>query len=158
MASINKFIGIGNVTADAEVRYAPSGDAVCSITIACNEKWKSKDGEQKESVEFVKVAFFKKLAEVAGQYLKKGAAVYVEGKLKTRKFTDKQGVERYVTEVHADAMQMLGGRDKDEAQSTPVDLGVSQAYKSPFASKNKASKTPAPAQGGFSDFDSDIPF
>lgn len=111
MASINKVIIVGNLGREPETRYMPSGDAICNIAIATTDKWKDKGtGEQKESTEWHRVAFFGKLAEIAGQYLAKGSSVYIEGKLRTRKWTDKDGVEKYTTEIIADTMQMLGGK------------------------------------------------
>jgi single-strand DNA-binding protein len=111
MASVNKVIIVGNLGKDPETRYMPSGDAMTNIAVATTDKWKDKaSGEQKEQTEWHRVSFFGKLAEIAGQYLKKGSQVYIEGKLRTRKWTDKDGVEKYTTEVIADSMQMLGSR------------------------------------------------
>lgn len=113
MASLNKVSIIGNLGRDPETRYMPSGDAMTNIAVATTEKWKDKaSGEQKEATEWHRIDFFGKLAEIAGQYLKKGSQVYVEGKLKTRKYTDKDGVEKYSTSVVADTMLMLGGVPK----------------------------------------------
>ena len=111
MASVNKVIIVGNLGRDPETRYMPSGDAITNIAVATTDKWKDKStGEQKEATEWHRVSFFGRLAEVAGQYLKKGSQVYIEGKLRTRKYTDKDGVEKYSTEIVADVMQMLGSR------------------------------------------------
>ena len=111
MASVNKVIIVGNLGRDPETRYMPSGDAMTNIAVATTDKWKDKtSGEQKEATEWHRIAFFGKLAEIAGQYLKKGSQVYIEGKLRTRKWTDKEGVEKYTTEIIADTMQMLGGQ------------------------------------------------
>lgn len=111
MASVNKVILLGNLGKDPEVRYAASGDAMCNITLATTDTWKDKTtGEKKEATEWHRVAFFGKLAEIAGQYLKKGSQVYVEGSLRTRKWTDKEGQERYTTEIRADEMKMLGSK------------------------------------------------
>ncbi len=108
---INKVIVLGNLGKDPEVRYMPSGGAVTNITIATSETWKDKDtGEQKEQTEWHRIVFFNKLAEIAGQYLKKGSQVYIEGALKTRKWQDKDGQDRYTTEIVASEMQMLGGK------------------------------------------------
>jgi single-strand DNA-binding protein len=118
MASVNKFIGVGNLGRDPETRYMQNGDAVTNIAIACTETWIDKNTkEKKEQTEWVRVTFFRKLAEIAGQYLKKGSSVYVEGKLQTRKYTDKDGIERYTTEIIADSLQMLGGGPKSAAQN-----------------------------------------
>lgn len=120
MASVNKWIGIGNLGRDPEVRYSPEGTAVCNISIACTNSWKDKStGERKEETEWVRVVFYNRLAEIAGEYLRKGRSVYVEGRLKTRKWQDKDtGADRYSTEIVADQMQMLGGRDDSGAQNT----------------------------------------
>lgn len=112
MASVNKFIGIGNLGRDPETRYSQDGGAVTNISIGINESWKDKaTGEKKEVTEWVRVVLFNRLAEVASQYLKKGRPVYIEGKLRTRKWTDKYGNEKYTTEVLADQMQLLGSRE-----------------------------------------------
>jgi single-strand DNA-binding protein len=115
MASVNKVIVVGNLGRDPEERSFPDGSPVCNITVACSEKYKDKQGEQKEVTEWINVVFFGKLAEIAGQYLKKGSSVYVEGKLKTEKYTDKNGVEKYSTKVIANSMQMLGGKPSGES-------------------------------------------
>src|SRR5438309_10042897 len=110
MASVNKVILIGNLGADPETRYLPAGDAVTNIRIATTEAWKDKSGEKQEHTEWHRIAFFGKLAEIAGEYLKKGSPVYVEGRIRTRKWQDKEGQDRYSTEIVADTMQMLGSR------------------------------------------------
>ncbi len=117
MASINKAIIVGNIGKDPEVRYAANGDAICNITVATSESWKDKStGEKKEATEWHRISFFGKLAEIAGQYLKKGSQVYVEGSIRTRKWTDKEGQERYTTEIRGDQMVMLGGRQEGGVQ------------------------------------------
>jgi single-strand DNA-binding protein len=110
MASVNKVILIGNLGADPETRYLPSGDAITNIRIATTEAWKDKGGEKQEHTEWHRIAFFGKQAEIAGQYLKKGSPVYVEGRIRTRKWQDKDGQDRYSTEIVADRMQLLGTR------------------------------------------------
>ena len=111
MASVNKVIIVGNLGRDPETRYMPNGEAVTNVAVATTESWKDKSsGEKKELTEWHRITFYRKLAEIAGQYLKKGSQVYVEGRLQTRKWTDKDGVERYTTEIIADSMQMLGSR------------------------------------------------
>ena len=111
MASLNKVLIIGNLGRDPETRYMPSGDAMTTIAVATTETWKDKQtGEKKEATEWHRVTFFGKLAEIAGQYLKKGSQVYIEGSLRTREWTDKENVERYTTEIRADVMKMLGGK------------------------------------------------
>jgi single-strand DNA-binding protein len=110
MASVNKVILIGNLGRDPETRYMPDGGAITNISIATTETWKDKQGEKQEKTEWHRVAFFGKLAEIAGEYLKKGSQVYVEGRLQTRKWQDKDGADKYTTEIVANAMQMLGSR------------------------------------------------
>ena len=111
MASVNKVIVVGNLGQDPEMKYMPNGEAVTNITVATTESWKDKtSGEKKEITEWHRITFYRKLAEIAGQYLKKGSSVYVEGKLQTRKWTDKENIERYITGIIADSMQMLGGK------------------------------------------------
>jgi single-strand DNA-binding protein len=111
MASVNKVILVGNLGADPETRYMPNGDAVANVRLATTESWKDKaTGEKREITEWHRVVFYRKLAEIVGQYLKKGSAVYVEGRIRTRKWQDKEGQERYTTEIEASEMQMLGGR------------------------------------------------
>lgn len=120
MASLNKVQIIGNLGADPETRYTGSGDAVTNIRIACTESWTDKNsGEKRESTEWVSITFYRKLAEIAGKYLKKGSQVYVEGRLKTERYTDKNGVEKYSTKVEATEMKMLGGKQPAEQQSQP---------------------------------------
>ena len=114
MASVNKVILIGNLGKDPETRYMPNGDAVTTITLATTDTWKDKNGEKQEKTEWHRVVFYRKLAEIAGEYLKKGRPVYVEGRLETRKWTDKQGVERYTTQIIADNMQMLGTKTSND--------------------------------------------
>lgn len=111
MASVNKVLLIGNLGQDPTVRYTPGGDAVCNLRIATNEVWKDKAGEKQERVEWHTIVLFGRQAEVAGEYLSKGKPVYIEGRLQTKKYTDKEGVEKYSTEIIADRMQLLGGRD-----------------------------------------------
>ena len=112
MASVNKVILVGNLGRDPETRYATSGAAICNITIATSRQWKDKtSGEKREETEWHRVVFYDRLAEIAGEYLKKGRPVYVEGRLKTRKWTDKEGQDRYTTEIIAEEMQLLGSRE-----------------------------------------------
>src|ERR687890_1446146 len=110
MASVNKVILVGNLGRDPETRYMPDGGAITNVSIATTENWKDKNGEKQEKTEWHRVAFFGKLAEIAGEYLRKGSPVYVEGRIRTRKWQDKEGQERYSTEIVADRMQLLGGR------------------------------------------------
>jgi single-strand DNA-binding protein len=130
MASVNKVIIVGNLGRDPETRYTSSGDALCNIAVATTDKWKDKQtGEQKEQTEWHRVSFFGKLAEIAGQYLRKGSQVYIEGSLRTRKYTDKDGVEKYSTEIRADSMQMLGNRP--DAQPAPQQRQAPQRQPAP---------------------------
>jgi len=154
MASVNKVILIGNLGRDPEVRYMPSGDAVANITIATTETWKDKAGEKQEQTEWHRVAMFGKTAEIAGEYLKKGSQVYIEGKLQTRKWTDKEGQERYTTEIRADRMQMLGSRSGGSERMAPPDDDA--APRSSAAPAKKAAG--AGKAGGFDDIEDDIPF
>jgi single-strand DNA-binding protein len=151
MASVNKVILIGNLGRDPEVRYMPSGDAVANITIATTETWKDKSGEKQEQTEWHRVAMFGKTAEVAGEYLKKGSQVYIEGKLQTRKWTDKEGQERYTTEIRADRMQMLGSRSGGSERMAAPDEEAPRA-----AAARKSA--PQGKGGSFDDLEDDIPF
>jgi single-strand DNA-binding protein len=148
MASVNKVILVGNLGRDPEVRYTPNGDSITNITIATTDNWKDKaTGEKKEATEWHRVVFFGKLAEIAGQYLKKGRQVYIEGALRTRKWQDKEGTDRYTTEIVANEMKMLGSKPEGAAAA-------------PAASRPEQSAAPAPAAtgGNFNDFEDDIPF
>lgn len=121
MASLNKVLLIGNLGADPELKYMTSGDAVANIRLATTDSWKDKaTGEQREATEWHRVVFYRRLAEIAGQYLKKGSQVYIEGRIKTRKWTDKDGIERYTTEIEATEMKMLGSRRDDQGGSRPA--------------------------------------
>jgi single-strand DNA-binding protein len=128
MASVNKCIFIGNLTKDPEVRYMTNGEAVANVNIACNEQWKNKAGEKQESVEFVNLVFYKRLAEIAGEYLRKGAPIYAEGKMKTRKW-EKDGVTRYTTEIIVNEMIMLGGKSDKPEQSQSAEKPNRDAFK-----------------------------
>jgi len=156
MASVNKVILVGHLGKDPEVRYMPNGDQVTNITVATTDSWKDKStGEKKEATEWHRVVFFRKLAEIAGQYLKKGSQVYIEGSLKTRKWQDKEGQDRYTTEIVADAMQMLGKREggggpPPTGSATPPAQGQGQGQQQ---------RPAGGAQGGATgDFEDDIPF
>lgn len=163
MASVNKVIVIGNLGRDPELRYTPSGAAVCNVSIATTRNWKSKDsGERVEETEWHRVVFYDRLAEVAGEYLKKGRPVYVEGRLKTRKWQDKEGRDTYTTEIIAEQMQLLGGREGGGMGGGGMgddDGGHAPTRREAPASKPAASK-PAPGKSatGFDDMDDDIPF
>jgi single-strand DNA-binding protein len=156
MASVNKVILVGNLGRDPETRYSPDGAALTNITIATTYQWKDKAGEKKEETEWHRVVFFGRLAEIAGEYLKKGRPVYIEGRLRTRKWQDKDGQDRYTTEIVADQMQMLGSREGagGGGGSSPPDR---DGPPSSGASSGGASKPSKPA-GKFDDFEDDIPF
>ena len=150
MASVNKVIIVGNLGRDPEVRHLPSGDAVANISVATTDRWKDKaTGEMKEATEWHRIGFFGKLAEIAVQYLKKGSQVYIEGSLRTRKYTDKDGVEKYATEIKADTMQMLGSRESG---------GAAPEQRQAPAQRPAAAPAARPAPAGFDDIDDDIPF
>ncbi len=171
MASVNKVIIVGNLGRDPETRTFPSGGRVCNVTIATTERWKDKtSGEMKEATEWHRVVFNDRLAEIAGEYLRKGSQVYVEGSLRTRKWTDKDGVEKFTTEIRADEMKMLGKREGMGSPSGGDDDG---GYDSAPRRSAPPSRAPAPAAAqrtggsaggaakpasGFDDMDDDIPF
>jgi single-strand DNA-binding protein len=172
MASVNKVILIGNLGRDPETRYMPDGGAITNISVATTDVWKDKQGEKQEKTEWHRVAFFGKLAEIAGEYLKKGSQVYVEGRLQTRKWQDKEGVDKYTTEIVADRMQMLGSRqgmgggaDREasgpDREGAPAREGASVREGAAVrdGSSAKGAAKPAKAAGGkFDDFEDDIPF
>jgi single-strand DNA-binding protein len=171
MASVNKVIIVGNLGKDPEIRTFPSGGQIANVTIATSERWKDKQtGEPREATEWHRVVFHDRLAEIVGQYLRKGSQVYVEGSLRTRKWTDQSGVEKYSTEIRADEMKMLGSR---QGMGQPADEeggdGYDSAPRRPAPASRQAPATvaapaqrpPAPApkaSSGFDDMDDDIPF
>ena len=162
MASVNKVILIGNLGRDPETRYMPDGGAITNISVATTDVWKDKNGEKQEKTEWHRVAFFGKLAEIAGEYLKKGSQVYVEGRLQTRKWQDKDGQDKYTTEIVADRMQMLGSRqgmgggDRDRGAGGAGGGGGGEDRSAAGAAKPAAK--PAAKGGKFDDFEDDIPF
>ena len=177
MASVNKVIIVGNLGRDPETRYLPSGDAVSNINVATTDRYKDKaTGEMKEATEWHRISFFGKLAEIAGQYLKKGSQVYVEGSLRTRKYTDKDGVEKFATEIRGETMQMLGGRqgggapmgggqpagEQQGGWGQPQQPQASNQFSGSQQSQNSrpAQNTPPAASSNEPpmDFDDDIPF
>jgi single-strand DNA-binding protein len=174
MASVNKVILVGNLGADPETRYLPSGDAVANIRLATTDRFKDKtSGEMKELTEWHRVSFFGRLAEIVNEYLKKGSSVYIEGRIRTRKYTDQAGVEKYATEIVAEQMQMLGGRSGagggggDEGYSrAPAERsggggasrGAAAGGRPAGGNAGGASRPSAPAGGGFDEMDDDIPF
>lgn len=149
MASLNKCLFIGNLTAAPEIRAMPNGEQVANFTIALNERYKAKDGNIVENVEYVRIVLYRRLAEIAGQYLHKGSQVYIEGRLKTRKWQDNNGQDRYTTEIQGDNLQMLGGRNQDAAQNQ---LPKQQDKQQKAQSKPQQSNPPVDA------FDDNIPF
>ena len=154
---VNKVILIGNLGKDPETRYMPSGGAVTNVTIATSESWKDKDGQRQERTEWHKVVFFNKLAEIAGEYLKKGSKVYIEGALRTRSY-DKDGQKHYTTEIVANEMQMIDGKGGGGSQAMDDDHGFDQpeSRPAPAAARPRPAAQPAPAPAA--DFDDDIPF
>ncbi len=161
MASVNKVILVGNLGRDPETRYSPDGAAMTNVSLATTSQWKDKGtGEKREETEWHRVAFFGRLAEIAGEYLRKGSQVYVEGRLRTRKWQDKDsGQDRYSTEIVADVMQMLGSRQgggapMDEESRPPARSGTG----APRAGAPAKAAAKEPAAGGVADLDDDIPF
>lgn len=157
MASINKVILIGNLGKDPETRYLPSGDAVTNITVATTDTWKDKEGAKQEHTEWHRIAFFGKLAEIAGEYLKKGSPVYVEGRIRTRKWQDKEGQDRYSTEIVADRMQLLGSRGGG-SESAAREPAVREPQAAASGGGAKAAPPKKGGGGGFEEMDDDIPF
>ncbi|AHV92720.1 single-stranded DNA-binding protein [Bordetella holmesii] len=170
MASVNKVILVGNLGRDPEVRYSPDGAAICNLSLATTSQWKDKaSGERREETEWHRVVMYNRLAEIAGEYLKKGRSVYIEGRLKTRKWQDKDtGADRYSTEIVADQMQMLGGRDGAEGGGFGGGGGYDEAPRQqrapaqrPAPAQRQAPAAAAPMGGGaanLADMDDDIPF
>lgn len=163
MASVNKVILVGNLGRDPEVRYSPDGAAICNISLATTAVWRDRaSGERREETEWHRVVFFNRLAEIAGEYLKKGRSVYVEGRLKTRKWQDKEtGADRYSTEIVADQMQMLGGRDSDAGSSGGDDFNQDSHQQRPAQQQSQQPRPAAPqapAAANLADMDDDIPF
>lgn len=149
MASVNKVIILGNLGRDPETRYTQSGDAVTNLAVATSERWKDKDGQPQERTEWHRITLFGRVAEIAGEYLKKGSSAYFEGKLQTRKYTDKEGVEKYSTEIIADRLQFVGGKSESESNTqSPRPAKQERAESGQSGSKRKPGD----------DFDDDIPF
>ena len=152
--SVNKVILVGRLGKDPETRYMTNGEAMTNVTLATSENWKDKSGEKQEKTEWHNLTFYRRLAEVAGEYLKKGSMIYVEGKIQTRKWQDKEGKDRYTTDIIVNEMQMLGSKSSGSGSFEVVDKPMASAA-APAASK------PAPAAAkasGFDNFDDDIPF
>src|SRR5438876_9203725 len=156
MASVNKVILIGNLGRDPETRYSPDGAAITNVSVATTSQWKDKNtGEKREETEWHRVVFFSRLAEIAGEYLKKGSQVYVEGRLRTRKWQDKEGQDRYTTEIVADTMQMLGSR---AGSGEPRGEAFGQKAAEPKAAAAAAPAGAKKPAGKFDDMEDDIPF
>jgi single-strand DNA-binding protein len=165
MASVNKVILLGNLGRDPETRYTTGGDAVTNLNIATSEQWKDKSGEKQERTEWHRVVLFGRQAEIAGEYLKKGRSVYIEGRLQTRKYTDKDGVEKYSTEIVADRMQLIGGAREGGGGDDEMPGGGGGARPPSRSGSSGGAGGQRPAAGGGSggkkpgeDFDDDIPF
>ena len=157
MPSVNKVILMGNLGRDPEVRFMPNGDAVCNFSIATTDSWKDKAGERQEKTEWHNIVMYRRLAEIAGEYLKKGRPVYLEGRLQTRKWQTKEGQDRYTTEIIADSMQMLGGRDGAPTQdSQPSSQPEAKDEFDQTPSRNNQSESSA--SSSFDEFEDDIPF
>ena len=155
MASVNKVIIVGNLGADPEMRYLPSGEAVANLRVATTDVWKDKDGNKQEATEWHRISFFGRQAEVCGQYLKKGSQIYVEGSIRTRKWQDKEGQDRYTTEVRGDRMQMLGGR-QGMGDAPPRD-SAGAAAGSGGGGGSRPAAAPPPARGRVNDLEDAIP-
>ncbi|MCP5158244.1 MAG: single-stranded DNA-binding protein [Gammaproteobacteria bacterium] len=161
MASVNKVILIGNLGKDPEVRYMPSGKAVANVTIATSESWKDRNtGEKQERTEWHNLVFYSPLAEIVGQYLRKGSSIFVEGRLQTRKWQDKNtGQDRYTTEIIANEMKMLGAKNDRTGGSTPFQPDSFEEGAAPTTPRSPApARPPASTQTGPGSFDDDIPF
>lgn len=157
MASVNKVILVGNLGRDPEKRVMPDGGAITNISLATTSTWKDKSGEKQEATEWHKVAFFGKLAEIAAEYLKKGSSLYLEGKLRTRKWQDKDGNDKYTTEILGESMQMLGGRTA-AADTGNNSVQGDYAHGSRETGAPSAQKTSSAQASSFDDMDDDIPF
>ena len=166
MASVNKVILVGNLGKDPEIRYMPNGEAVANFSIATTDSWKDKQGQKQEKTEWHNIVMYRRLAEIAGEYLKKGRPVYVEGRLQTRKWQTKEGQDRYTTEIVADQMQMLGSGGKESGGASydgggSDDMNQDRGYEGSAtkpAAKPAASAPAKAASSNFDDFEDDIPF
>ena len=152
--SVNKVILVGHLGKDPEVRYMPNGEAVANVTLATSETWKDKTGEKQEKTEWHNIVFYKRLGEIAGQYLKKGSLIYVEGRITTEKWQDKEGKDRYTTKIVANEMKMLGAKSSGASNFEVMEKSAASEQ----SSAAPASKAPAPVKSNFDNFDDDIPF
>jgi single-strand DNA-binding protein len=157
MASVNKVILVGNLGRDPETRYTTSGDAVTNVRLATTDTWKDKNGEKQERTEWHNIVFYGRQAEIAGEYLKKGRQIYVEGRLQTRKWQDKEGQDRYTTEIIADRMQMLGSREGGGSSAPPPEPVEREPAAASSGGGNRKSSG-APAKKNVDELDDDIPF
>ena len=148
--SVNKAIILGYLGKDPEIRYMPNGEAVANFSIATSETWKDKSGAKQEKTEWHNIVAYKKLAEIVGQYVKKGSLIYIEGKITTEKWQDKEGHDRYTTKIIANEMKMLGGKSGSKEVIEPKQVDIAEKQESPLISKNDFTS--------FDNFDSDIPF
>jgi len=159
MASVNKVLLVGNAGADADSRYMPNGDAVANVRLATTESWKDKaSGEKREITEWHRLVFYRKLAEIASSYVKKGSQLYVEGRIRTRKWQDKEGQERYTTEIEVTEMQLLGNRRNDQSDGDSARSGSSSAPRSSSGGGGGNGNTPPARKPSFDDLEDDIPF
>jgi len=158
MPSVNKVILMGNLGRDPEVRFMPNGDAVCNFSIATTDSWKDKAGERQEKTEWHNIVMYRRLAEIAGEYLKKGRPVYLEGRLQTRKWQTKEGQDRYTTEVIADSMQMLGGRDGSPVQESQPSSPQPEARDEFDQTPSRNNQSGSSNSSSFDEFEDDIPF
>jgi single-strand DNA-binding protein len=156
--SVNKAILIGHLGKDPEVRYMPSGEAVANVTLATSESWKDKSGEKQEKTEWHNIVFFKRLAEIAGEYLKKGSLIYVEGRITTEKWTDKEGKDRYTTKIVANEMKMLGSKSGGASSFEVVENQSTSSAPARSAPPAKPAAAAPAGKGNFDNFDDDIPF
>ena len=157
MASVNKVILMGHLGRDPELRYSPSGAAVCNLSLATTRTWKDKAGERQEETEWHRVVLYERLAEIAGEYLKKGRPVYIEGRIKHGKYTDKEGIERYTTDIVASELQLMGGRDDGDEGQRGGEGRSERPSGSRQAPANRESSRPA-SGAPHGDFEDDIPF
>jgi len=156
--SVNKVILVGRLGKDPETRYMTNGEAVTNATLATSENWKDKSGEKQEKTEWHNLVFYRRLAEIAGEYLKKGAQVYIEGKLQTRKYQTKEGQERYTTEIIVNEMQMLGSKSGGAGSFEVVENQSSSSAPARSAPASKPAAAAPAGKGNFDNFDDDIPF
>ena len=156
--SVNKVILVGRLGKDPETRYMPSGEAVTNATLATSENWKDKTGEKQEKTEWHNLVFYRRLAEIAGEYLKKGSQVYIEGKLQTRKWQTKEGQDRYTTDIVVNEMTMLGGKSSGSSNFEVVEKSSVSEQSSSAPAVKRPAPAPAAAKSNFDNFDDDIPF